>query len=117
MKWLMPIFLSIIIMFGCSTAKKENFSTPVYSGTVKDSSGNVYHTGLKVPANFKPANVVSALKTQVGALPETFDWRTKVTLAPIENQGSCGSCWAMSTSATFQKCLHCFEAVNYGEHP
>jgi hypothetical protein len=105
MKWLMPIFLSIIIMFGCSTAKKENFSTPVYSGTVKDSSGNVYHTGLKVPVNFKPANVVSALKTQVGALPETFDWRTKVTLAPIENQGSCGSCWAMSTSATFQDVL------------
>lgn len=105
MKWLMAIFLSIA-MFACSTSKKENFTEPPqYSNTVKDSTGNVYYTGLKVPMGFKPNNVISPLKTQVGALPESFDWRTKVALAPVENQGSCGSCWAMSSSATFQDVL------------
>jgi hypothetical protein len=105
MEWFSVFFLSLI-MGSCSTAKKENFAEPPqYSNTVKDSAGNVFYTGLKIPMGFKPTNIVSALKTQVGALPETFDWRTKVALAPVEIQGSCGSCWAMSSSATFQDVL------------
>lgn len=106
MKWLIAIFLSIIMAgCSCSTAKKENFTEPQYSNTVKDINGNVFYTGLKVPVGFNPPNVISALKTQVGALPETFDWRTKVTLAPIESQGNCGSCWSFSSTATFQDVL------------
>jgi hypothetical protein len=105
MEWFSVFFLSLI-MGSCSTAKKENFAEPPqYSNTVKDSAGNVFYTGLKIPMGFKPTNIVSALKTQVGALPETFDWRTKVTLSPIENQGGCGSCWSFSSSATFQDVL------------
>jgi hypothetical protein len=106
MKWLIAIFLSIIMAScSCSTAKKENFTEPQYANTVKDINGNVYYTGLVIPAGFNPPNVISALKTQVGALPETFDWRTKVTLAPIESQGNCGSCWSFSSTATFQDVL------------
>jgi C1A family cysteine protease len=106
MKWLIAIFLSIIMAScSCSTAKKENFTEPQYANTVKDINGNVFYTGLKVPVGFNPQNVISALKTQVGALPETFDWRTKVTLAPAESQGNCGSCWSFSSTATFQDVL------------
>jgi C1A family cysteine protease len=106
MNWLIAIFLSLI-MAACSTSKKENFTAPPpqYSNQVKDINGNIYYTGFKVPVGFKPTNVISALKTQVGALPETFDWRTKVALAPIENQGGCGSCWSFSSTATFQDVL------------
>ncbi|XP_014509925.1 cysteine proteinase COT44 [Vigna radiata var. radiata] len=35
-------------------------------------------------------------------LPVHVDWRLKGALAPIKDQGSCGSCWAFSTVATVE---------------
>lgn len=35
-------------------------------------------------------------------LPVHVDWRLKGALAPIKDQGTCGSCWAFSTIATVE---------------
>jgi hypothetical protein len=60
----------------------------------------MYRTGLVIPKDTKKIKFQS-VAVEYG-LPDEFDWRAKVQLSPIENQGSCGSCWAFSTAATFQ---------------
>lgn len=40
-----------------------------------------------------------------GTLPLEVDWRTENKVSSVKNQGSCGSCWAFTSTALYESIL------------
>lgn len=67
--------------------------------------------GLVVPkdwhvdANFDMCDTDSDHIARARALPTSFDWRDTGDVTSIKNQGSCGSCWAFGTLASYEAAI------------
>jgi len=69
------------------------------------NSGYIQKTSLGVDAVSCLAHGVTADYSNLPAAPDSWDWRTKGVVSPIQDQGQCGSCWAFSTISAIESAL------------
>jgi len=76
-----------------------------------DETFKATHANIQVPSHLKRsmeavAEVEETDETEdIEGLPKSFDWRSykkRRVISPVQNQGSCGSCWAFATAGNVE---------------
>jgi len=83
--------------------KNEGHSWSLELNEYADLSEDEFATrnGL-LPMADLPASNSTALLLGTSDLPGSVDWRDHNLVNPVQNQGSCGSCWAFSTIVSIE---------------
>lgn len=78
---------------------KELYLQTINQFTHLTEEENAKYAGASKPSTDKPRKVPkieSWLTRFLNPIPDSFDWRNKITIQPPQHQGKCGSCYAFA---------------------